>query len=75
MRRHRHGGVADRLATHVWNLHPGPWVVRVFAGNRPAVPFWRRIVAEYSGDAFTEQTVQAHDKDWIYLSFAAGEHR
>jgi len=75
MRRHRHAGVADRLATHVWDLYPGLWVVRVFAGNRPAVPFWRRSVAEYSDGAFTEQAVRAHDKDWIYLTFVSDEHR
>lgn len=75
MRRHRHAGVADRLAGHIWDEYPGPWVVRVFAGNRPAVPFWRRIVAEYSGGAFVEQTVHDHDKDWIYLGFTAPERR
>ncbi|MEQ8858468.1 MAG: hypothetical protein RIC56_07470 [Pseudomonadales bacterium] len=71
VRRHRHGGVADALAGHVWDRHPGPWVVRVYRGNRPALPFWRRAVAAHSSGAFSETEQQSNDKSWSYFSFVS----
>lgn len=69
VRRHRHGGVAQALAAHVWDRHPGPWLVRVFRGNRPAVPFWRKTVAAYTSGRYQEHEREAYDRLWSYFSF------
>lgn len=69
MRRHRRNGVGQAFAGAVWDQHPGPWLVRVYRGNLPALPFWRGTVADYSAGQFTEREVWANGKDWSYFTF------
>ena len=69
VRRHRRNGVGQAFAIHVWNRHPGPWLVRVFRGNRPALPFWRWCVADYSGGRYREVERQSNGKTWSYFTF------
>jgi predicted acetyltransferase len=65
LRRHRRDGVGRRAAFALWDRMPGRWTVRVFDENRGAVPFWSRIIAEYSNGAFTRT-----EKDrWQVFSF------
>lgn len=69
VRRHRRNGVGRAFAMDVWDRHPGPWLVRVYRGNLPALPFWRGCVAEYSSGAFREQERDANHKRWSYFTF------
>ena len=74
LRRHRHRGVGDALALHLWNEHPAQWIVRILVANKPALPFWRRMVRSYRGDAHQERSViergrDAIERDWIHLLF------
>jgi predicted acetyltransferase len=69
LRRYRHQGVGDALAAHMWNAFRAEWLVRVLAANRPAVPFWRRVVSGYTGGAFEERAARDNDRDWIHLRF------
>ena len=69
VRRHRRDGVGSAFATHVWSLHPGAWLVRVFQANEPALPFWRKAIAEYSNGQYVEQVVGKQGKDWSHFSF------
>lgn len=69
VRRYRHNGVAEALAHHVWDRYPGPWLVRVFQGNRPALPFWRRTIDAYTAGRYREDSREANKKTWSYFSF------
>ncbi len=69
VRRHRHSGVSDALARAVWDADPGRWRVRVFEGNLPAVPFWRRIVGSYSNGTHSEERLLNNGKHWAVFSF------
>jgi predicted acetyltransferase len=69
LRRYRHQGLGDALAAHLWGAFRGPWLVRVFTGNRPALSFWRRVVAAYTGGGYDERTVSNGRRDWIHLRF------
>jgi len=69
IRRHRHSGVAETMATTVWNEFRGRWLVRVFERNAPAVPFWRRIVSTYTGGSYVEENPTIDGKKWVFLRF------
>lgn len=71
VRRHRRAGMGRRMATMLWGAYPGPWLVRVFAGNVPAVPFWRGVVGAYTGGAYREERHHVEDRDWLYFSFTS----
>lgn len=55
--RYRRAGVGRSFARHVFGRHPGPWEVGELAENLPAQRFWRAVIAEVTGDAFTEVNV------------------
>jgi predicted acetyltransferase len=69
VRRHRRSGLGQALATHVWDLYPGRWLIRVYQGNLPAVPFWRGIITRYTHGNFTEEVRRVSDRPWSYFSF------
>lgn len=74
LRRYRHRGVGDALALHLWNEFPAQWLVRVLVANKPALPFWRRLVRDYRGDDFQERSIvergrDSLDREWIHLCF------
>lgn len=69
LRRFRRTGAGRRLAGYVWNQHSGAWLVRVYEGNRPAVPFWRSAIASYTNGAFREELRTVKDKDWRFFQF------
>jgi predicted acetyltransferase len=69
LRAHRGHSIANDMARFVWDQLPARWLVRVLPTNRPALPFWRRVVAEYSAARFEERTVHEKGRDWIHLSF------
>jgi len=53
LRQQRRTGVGRRAARRLWDRMPGRWVVRASEGNTGAIPFWRAVVAEYSGGTAT----------------------
>jgi predicted acetyltransferase len=74
LRRFRHQGVANAFATHLWDECPGEWLIRVLVDNRPALPFWRRTVRDYTRAEFEERSVpeRGHDsleREWVHLRF------
>jgi predicted acetyltransferase len=69
VRRHRRGGIGQALATHVWEQYPGKWLVRVYQGNRPAIPFWQRAIARYTDGRFLEEERSVSGRAWSYFSF------
>ena len=69
VRRHRREGVGRALASHIWNAYPGGWLIRVYQGNLPAMPFWRAAIADYTGGNFQEEVRDAEDRPWSYFTF------
>ena len=56
LRRYRRSGVGRLAALALWRRLPGAWIVRVSEGNREALPFWSRVIAEFTGGDFREFT-------------------
>lgn len=54
--RYRRSGVGRRAAVLLWNRLPGKWLVRVSEGNTGAVPFWERVVGEFTEGTATTST-------------------
>jgi predicted acetyltransferase len=73
IRRHRRDGIGAAFARYVWDQYPEPWLVRVYRGNVPAVPFWRRVVADYTGDQFRESVQTVDGREWSYFWFGNGD--
>jgi len=69
VRRYRRTGVGRDFARYIWDLHRGRWLVRVFQGNVPALPFWRGAIAEYTNHAFREDVRTVRDRPWSYFTF------
>jgi predicted acetyltransferase len=69
VRRYRRNGVGRDFARYIWDVYRGRWLVRVFQGNVPALPFWRGAIAEYSDHAFREDVRTIRDRPWSYFTF------
>ena len=69
LRRYRRSGVGRRAATLLWKRLPGKWIVRVFEGNPGAVPFWSRVIEEFTGRAATVLKRPSHPPAWRVFSF------
>ena len=69
LRRYRRSGVGQRAAVQLWNRHPGKWIVRVFEGNPGAVPFWSRVIEEFTGAAAVELNRPGNPPAWRVFSF------
>jgi predicted acetyltransferase len=70
IRRYRRSGLGFKMATFLWNERPGEWLVRVLETN-PAVGFWRRIIATYSGGAFQEVAHTENGRAWRFFKFVS----
>ncbi len=69
VRRYRHTGAGEVLAKAIWDIHPGQWLVRVYEGNLPAIPFWRKIISRYTNDRHIEERRIVNNKAWAYFHF------
>jgi predicted acetyltransferase len=69
VRRYRRNLLGRTLANHIWSRYPGPWLVRVFQGNLPALPFWRGAVAAHARGIFGEETCIVEGNPWSYFTF------
>lgn len=62
LRRHRRGGVGQKVATELFNRFRGPWEVRQRRENPSAIAFWRRVIGDYTVGQFEE--VDWSDERW-----------
>ena len=63
-------GVGRDAALLIFSRFAGAWEVTEFLYNKPAVAFWRSVVAEYTGGRFTESTSQGEVRQ-VFRSGAA----
>jgi predicted acetyltransferase len=61
LRKYRRQGVGRRVAQQIFDMFPGPWSVYQHKGNQPAQAFWRRVIAEYTAGAYTEEQDTSHE--------------
>jgi predicted acetyltransferase len=67
----RRRGVGQEAARQLFTQHPGRWDVRVFAGNRPALPFWRASTARAASRSVAESAWTSPDgRAWNVLRFS-----
>jgi predicted acetyltransferase len=71
IRRFRRNGCGSRMATLLWNEHPGPWLVRVLESNAPAVLFWRTTISGYAHSTYTEESRTVGGRPWQFFRFVS----
>jgi predicted acetyltransferase len=73
LRRHRRSGVGRDAAFALWRRLPGRWIVRVSVANREGLPFWRRIVDQFTGGTFEEHGRPGTPSEGRVLTFVSPE--
>ena len=71
LRKFRRSGLGRRAACALFDRFAGNWEVRELPSNAAAQAFWRRIIADYTRDAFTEsqEFFTAHGREFIVQRF------
>jgi len=69
MRRYRGLGVGRKVAALTFNAFPGEWEVRVYHSNKPAFPFWRKVIDGYTGGKFTYHPDPTEDWNGVGYTF------
>jgi predicted acetyltransferase len=54
LRKYRGQGTGRQLACYIFDRFTGQWMVSQEPGNLPAQAFWRKVIADYTKDDFTE---------------------
>ena len=62
MRKYRRRGAGRSIARRVLDAFPGIWTVMQREENQLAQAFWRRVIAEYTGDRYEE--MRRRTADW-----------
>jgi len=73
LRGFRRGGVGQRMAAHIWNEHPGEWLVRVLEANAPAVAFWRTAISGHARRVCKEENRLVNGRPWVFFRFTSFE--
>ena len=61
LRKYRRQRVGRHVAWQIFDLFPGQWSVYQEEGNLPAQSFWRRVIAEYTQGAYTDERLQTEE--------------
>jgi predicted acetyltransferase len=74
LRKYRRTGIGRAAARELFGQFAGAWEVRELPANSSAQTFWRRVIAEYSHDAFTEgqEFFAAHEREFVVQRFRSG---
>lgn len=51
-------GIGQQVAHEIWKMHPGLWEVSVIPENTKALGFWRKTIAHFTHDKYTEDIKQ-----------------
>ena len=69
MRKYRRMNVGNIAAKLTFDLFKGEWSVKVLNVNKPALPFWRKVINEYTNGKYTCNSEPAEDWDGIGYNF------
>ena len=77
LRKYRRSGLGRHVACGLFDRFAGDWEVREIPSNTAARAFWRRIIADYTLDEFTEaqEFFAAHGREFVVQRFRAGRNR
>jgi predicted acetyltransferase len=77
LRRYRRSGIGRFVARTLFDRFAGSWEVRELPPNAAAQTFWRRIIGDYTHDAFTEgqEFFAAHGREFVVQRFRTGHDR
>ncbi|WP_181454600.1 GNAT family N-acetyltransferase [Paenibacillus dendritiformis] len=67
MRKYRSQGIGSAAACSLFDAYPGRWIVTQIKRNAPARAFWRKVIADYTGNQYTEH----EEPNKIVQSFTA----
>ena len=70
LRAYRRRGLGRAMAREIFRRQPGRWQVLEVRANPRAQDFWRRVIAEASGGAFSERWISERE---IVQEFATAE--
>jgi len=71
IRRFRRRGLGQKIATLLWDEHPGAWLVRVLQANAPAVLFWRTAISNYTSSTYAEESRLVNGRRWRFFHFVS----
>jgi len=69
MRKYRGNNVGNFAAKYIFDLFKEEWEVRVLHTNKPALPFWHKVIEEYTNDSFTLHSELNSEWDGIGYTF------
>ncbi len=69
MRKYRRQGVGALAARTIFERTPAAWEICILSNNTPACAFWRRMVNDYTQDAWNETTLDNEEWRGPVLSF------
>ena len=74
LRKYRRSGIGRFVARTLFDRFAGAWEVRELPTNAAAQAFWRRIIGDYTHDAFAEEQefFAAHGRDFVVQRFRTG---
>ncbi len=72
-RPYRRSSVGRAAAFALWDRMRGRWVVRVSEGNRRGLPFWQKIIAEYTKEVFSRERLAGSPHPWCVLTFCSAQ--
>jgi len=77
LRKYRMSGIGRFVARTLFDRFAGSWEVRELPPNAAAQTFWRRIIGDYTHDAFTEgqEFFAANGREFVVQRFRTGHDR
>ena len=69
MRKYRRKNIGNFAAKYIFNLFKGEWEVRVLNVNKPALPFWHKVINEYTNGNNTYHLEPISDWNGIGYTF------
>jgi len=69
MRKYRKMGIGKQAAQDVFDMFPGLWEVRVLHINVTAIPFWSKVITEYTGGTHTFHPIPIADWEGLGYTF------
>jgi predicted acetyltransferase len=69
LRGERRASVGRAAARLLWDQLPGRWTVRVSEGNRGALPFWSRVIDEFTNGRAKQSERPGQPNSWRVFSF------
>ncbi|MCL2386132.1 MAG: GNAT family N-acetyltransferase [Defluviitaleaceae bacterium] len=71
MLKYRRMNVGEFAARYVFDLFAGEWEVRVLSANKPALPFWRKVITKYTNGNHIFHPEPTPDWDGVGYVFIA----